>query len=224
MNVRGIILPAVALILVLGTGIVHGVMSGRWGRPDDLRAVASRLDSVPMTVGDWSATPSEIPDDQLARGEIVSYLSRRYVNRSRGTAVTVLVVMGRPGPISIHTPDVCFRGAGFELERPVTNQSADIAGVGRCEFMVGDFTRPTAATPEHARVFWGWSSDGRWTAPSNPRFEFAGKPFLFKLYVLRSGQSQSELTDNNECMGFLNQFAPAFQKAVSAASEELAGK
>ena len=27
---------------------------------------------------------------------------------------TALILCGRPGPVSIHTPDVCYRGLGYE--------------------------------------------------------------------------------------------------------------
>jgi hypothetical protein len=197
-NIRSMILPISAVVLVVTAGIVQGVMTNRWDKPRDLQPLAEQLQSIPATFGDWSATDLEVPADQLERGEIHAHLSRRYVNRKSGVAVNVLVVLGRPGPISVHTPDVCFRGAGYEQLASSQSHNDNIPGIGPSGFFVTSFAIPATNLPETVRVFWSWSTDGRWTAPENPRFQFAGKPFLLKLYATRSMHSRDEEIKDDE--------------------------
>lgn len=213
-NFRNLILPITAFALVATAGIVQGVMTNRWDKPRDLQPIAERLQTIPATFGDWSATEVEIPADQIERGEIQSYLSRRYVNRKSGAAVNVLVVLGRPGPISVHTPDVCFRGAGYEQLAASQSYNDNVAGIGPCGFSVTSFAIPASNLPETLRVFWSWSTDGRWTAPENPRFEFAGKPFLLKLYATRSVHAQDDDLKEDESLVLLKEFLPALKRAV----------
>ena len=174
-----------ALLLVLASGVVHGVLTGRWGQSNELAEAARRLQSVSMTVGDWKGEQaSKLSERALQIGGITAYLSRRYV-RSDGRVVDVLIVCGLPGPISVHTPDVCFRGAGF---KPVSVSHRLIAAEDSSklgEVWVSDFSKRTPIEEERVRVFWSWGNPSAWQAPDQPRRAFAGAPFLYKLYVSR---------------------------------------
>src|SRR5215831_4661092 len=107
---------AVALAAVLAAGIVHGFWTDRWRTARTVEAAVANLDRVPRTVGDWQAEPlaSDVRDDQGLPGQL--YL--RYVNRKSGDSITVALVCGRPGPVSIHTPDVCYGASGYKVGRP----------------------------------------------------------------------------------------------------------
>src|SRR5262245_30731902 len=95
-------LPLLAAFLLLAlSGIVHGLWTGRWGPSPDLRAAAARCEEVPATVGDWEGHPFELDRRVLAAAEVQGYASRRYVNRRTRESVSVLLVCGRPGPMSV---------------------------------------------------------------------------------------------------------------------------
>src|SRR5438552_7452602 len=111
-----IIRIAAALVLIVGAGLVHGSWTNRWRPSSALTAMAARVESVPMTMGDWTATSSQMPPAELAMTGAVGYFSRSYKNPKRGMAVTVLLLCGLPGNISTHTPDVCYPGAGYALD------------------------------------------------------------------------------------------------------------
>ncbi len=210
------LLIGLGILLVVASGVCQGLFTGRWGQSQELAEAARRLQSVPMTVGDWKGEQeSTISDRALQIGEIVSYLSRRYV-RSDGSAVNVLIVCGRPGPISVHTPDVCFRGAGF---RPVSITHRVIAGddsstVG--EAWGSDFSKQTPAAEEHVRVFWSWGRPSTWQAPDQPRRAFAGIPYLYKLYVVRRIPQVGESIDEDPCLEFMQTFLPQLTSLLFA--------
>lgn len=197
--------------LMLAGGGLHGWNSDRWkSGVAQLQAVTQRLPSVPLEFGEWEGTAEAVDDtEQFARAGIDAYLYRRYTRPRDGATFTVMAVIGRPGPISVHTPDVCYRAAGYDLESPA--QKKEIAGTGA--FWVGRFVQSRAAVPGRMTIYWTWSADGGWTAPAVPRLAFARKPALIKVYLLseRAGSSPSA---NDPADAFLRDFLPILGRTV----------
>lgn len=207
------ILPTlIAVAMILSAGIVHGLVSGRWGDPRQLDTALGRLETVPASFGDWTSEDLTIPESQLRIGEIDGYISRIY-RHPDGRAVNLLIVGGRPGPISVHTPDICFQGAGFRMRgTPQTRSVPLVAGEPPVELQTADFTKSDAALTTHLRVFWGWSAAGAWTAPSNPRLAFAGHPYLFKMYLTRALGEPGESLDDDVSLQFLHDLMPHLRR------------
>src|SRR5690348_2531079 len=103
----------VALAVVVASGVAHGLWTGRWGQPHQLEPAVARLGRVPAAVGDWEGRELPLNRQTLAVAEVAGHVSRRYQNSRTGESVLMLLVCGRPGPISVHTPDVCYEGAGY---------------------------------------------------------------------------------------------------------------
>src|SRR5690242_1787433 len=103
---------AVAVALVVLSGVVHGFWTGRWSAPP-AGDVAGRLDAVALDLGDWQGQKLE-PDARQVDG-MAGVLYRRYVNRATGSAVNVYLVCGRSGPVAVHTPDVCYGASGYQV-------------------------------------------------------------------------------------------------------------
>src|SRR6516225_943605 len=93
----------IATALLVATGVVHGLWTDRWKPSADLERAVARLDSVPMTIGDWQATSLELPADEVQGAQLGGYLMRRYMNRFTGQQVLVVLMCGRPGPVGVHT-------------------------------------------------------------------------------------------------------------------------
>src|SRR5262245_25371792 len=111
---RALILSAGAVLLVL-SGLVHGIWTQRWGAPVELTAAAARLQEFPLDVGDWKGQPLELDADAMAKAEAAGYVARIFRHPTKGE-VRMLLLCGRPGPVSLHTPDVCFPGAGLAFD------------------------------------------------------------------------------------------------------------
>ena len=104
---------AVAVALAVGltilSGVLHGRMSDRWGPAADTLAAANKLKEIPNEFGDWRLQSSEELDKtSLDMLQPAAYLVNRYQNRQTGDVVNMTLLLGRPGPISVHTPEVCF--------------------------------------------------------------------------------------------------------------------
>src|SRR6516164_3650916 len=95
----------VALLLILATGFVHGMWTGRWRIDHELEEAAARLDRAPGDIGDWKARPEPIDADSLARAGAIGSWSRSYRNDASGDVLTVILLCGRAGPMSVHRPE-----------------------------------------------------------------------------------------------------------------------
>jgi hypothetical protein len=206
-----------ALAVVIPCGIVYGLWTDRWVASAEPGASAARLADVPLTIGEWEGEALAV--DAAGRGPagVAGQLVRRYRNRLTGGVVSVLLVCGRPGPVSVHTPDVCYGGAGYDLNAPPTRYAAASAPAPG-EFWVADFNRVDSLEPVRLRIFWAWSAAGAWRAPDSPRLTFARFPALWKLYVLSETAAAGERMGDGPCPEFLRRLLPELEKRLFPSS------
>ena len=108
--------------------------------------------------------------------------SRQYENRKTGEIVTVAVLLGPAGPISVHTPDVCYSSQDYTV-LGAPEQTRFGGGEGSQDELWSTSLRSTSLTAGNLRVYYGWSTGGPWSAPGDARFAFAGQPYLYKIQV-----------------------------------------
>jgi hypothetical protein len=186
----GSVLPVLAgcVVLIL-SGLVHGMWSSRWQTVDD-SPIVSRLADVPTRIGSWESISQATINDEFQRiAGLSAYVQRTYRDRLTGASVTMLLMCGEPGPVSVHPPEACYSGQGYEVvagSRQTVEISLEEALAGskvKPQFKSARFAKPGVIAPSQPQIFWAWSDDGHWRVPENTRFEFAGSPILCKLYV-----------------------------------------
>jgi hypothetical protein len=209
-----------ALSLILGSGFVSGLWTNRWGSSQELKTAADRLQHVPTAFGDWTGQAMVLDPQEVRDSDIEGYLAWRYVNRIDGGNVLVLLICGLPGPVAVHTPDVCYPGAGYEQSGPIVTESLDFGRSGDvAELNTALFRKDRASASLPLRVSWSWNAKGRWRVPANPRLSFAPNASLYKLYVVREMQSTDDQHEKESSRIFLRQFLPELQKALFAGSK-----
>lgn len=215
------LLPGIcALVLLLGSGIVHRLWTGAWSASHEPAESAARLENVPMTIGDWEGQNVEIDHKELEIAEIVGHVSRHYVQRGTGKEVMIFLVCGRPGPICVHTPDVCLSGAGYEVVGK-TNRFTREAGedTPAAEFIQAKMSKATrTGAPQRLRIYWAWKAQGSWRAPRWQRFTFGAAPALYKLYLIYYLPEGTDWKEKDPCQDFLTDFLPALEKALAPAA------
>jgi hypothetical protein len=215
---RRVLVPAFLVALLGLSGYVHGVWTGRWAHSHELESALARLDRVPHRFGDWQGTDLDLDARQVRLGGMDGFVHRRYENPKTGHAVVVLLACGRAGPIAVHTPDGCYGGAGYALNKSPARHAVAAAGRGpAAEFWTARFTRRKGALASQLRIYWTWGSKGAWQAPDNPRFHFAGARALYKLYVIQELNHADEQLDEASCQGFLRALLPELDRALGAA-------
>jgi hypothetical protein len=206
----------IAVMLVVAYGIAEGMWTNRWIRSAALEQATARLSQVPRVIGDWEGTDHELDPRQVAQAEMSGYVLRQYVHKSTGASVRVMLVCGRAGPTSLHSPQACYPGIGY---RPTAEPKRQGFGAGKKDdFWVAQFQKE-GTSPETLRIFWSWNGAGKWHAADSPRVHFARHAALYKLYVIRSLARGDEGLNDDPAAEFLNQFLPVAQRALFASAE-----
>ncbi len=198
---------AIILGLTLFSGIVHGVLDGRWSRQSNLVEVGSLLENVPEQVGEWKLVEKQELDDgaaQLLRcyGSVV----RVYENEKTGAKVNVAVMFGPRGPIAVHTPEVCYDSVGTKQAGPTRRENI-VVGAERHGLWSVQFIREPETDPS-IDVWYAWSDGGNWKDGDYPRFWLTEN--LYKIQVAGPAGEEPE----RPVADFLMAFLPQLQKQI----------
>ncbi len=209
----GLILLAAAMLFV--DGLVYGRWTDRWGQAQAVEEAVAHLERIPLQIGSWTGKPLSAPEEQARRSGCAGIWVRHYERSQDGAAVNVMLACGRPGPLAVHTPDICYVGSGYvQAEAPVQYAAPAQTNVAPAMFWKSRFSKPDALVPLNLRLLWSWYGKSGWQAPGNPRIEFAGSPALYKLYVIREMDGRDDQRDDAICREFLAAFLPAFDATM----------
>ena len=202
------VLPACCILIAAAAA--HGLRTDRWGATDDLAVTAARLDAIPLKIGDWEGVTIDLPPEQVKAAHVSGLFVRRYTHRYTRAEVLIMLLCGRPGPVSVHTPDVCYSAVGFVMGPSRTEPTSD----GNVAW-VADF-KNSGPQPQTLRIRWAWSTGGAWTASNSPRTEFSRSRVLYKLYLIRSVPTGGDPAENLPELALLRDLLPSLQNALSA--------
>jgi len=177
----------IAVLVTAASGLIDGRIQNRWGISAKMAAAARTLQEFPADFGPsgcWRMQSSgELEANVQGVLQCAGYLLRKCVNAQSGEVVDAIVLLGPTGPISVHTPDICYSSREYSIvAEPERIALSDPQGVEH-EFWGMTLERRDAAG-DRLRVYYAWTTGGPWAAPSQPRFSFAGQPYLYKLQVV----------------------------------------
>ena len=209
---RDFTLCASGFLALLGAGGTDAVLNRGLQDPAAAEAAAARLATIPDQIGHWTSTPESIDEREKRAAGIVGSMRRTYRNTENGYTVSLTVLCGAAGPMSVHPPTACFEGVGYELSSgPSVMTVSDLEG-NQASFNRAAFRPARSPLSDVVRVFWGWSTDGAWTAPANPRLVFRGQPYLYKLYAVDRSLLQTDDLEQSE--SFLKEALPLIRKGL----------
>jgi hypothetical protein len=214
---RYLLLLTIGLVITTD-GYLCGYWTGRWQPTREPPAVA-KLKELSPTVGDWQGEDQPLEPAVVQRAGFDGYVSRQYTNQRTQAKVHLLLAWGRPGPLCVHTPEVCYGGSGYTVSKVATRWTApSVNGATGGEFWKGSFGRTDAVTPGQIRVMWSWNKNGRWQAPDNPRWSLAGTPVLYKLYATQQFLPRGDSADAQDVEEFLRDVQPVLDEALAHGS------
>jgi hypothetical protein len=207
------LLTAISVVIVAGatfvSGIIQGRMSERWGTPVDTVAIGKKLEQIPAQIGDWRIESRGHVDEHVRRVlESAGDIYHVYVNQKTGEAVKVVVVLGPSGPISVHTPEICYCSRAHTIIDKRKRVRVPVAGGPEEEFWALTFQK-NDLNKEISRAYYAWSTGGKWSATEQPRFTFARYPYLYKLQLASQLPPNADLQERDPCLEFLKDFVPA---------------
>jgi hypothetical protein len=202
----------VALALLLASGVLYHVLAKDSAQLDP---AAERVALVPSVIGDWQGTDEAADRESFEQAGAKGYWMRAYVNARTKESVLVILMCGRPGKMSVHTPEVCYRGAGFDLhDEPTTCSLRTSAGAELGSFWTAQFTKK-GDRPTSLRLYWAWNARGVWEASPSPRWQFRGEPFLYKLYVSHDMSRQQGVAPGADVTArFMREFVPVLERTL----------
>jgi hypothetical protein len=206
----------IVTVLTVVSGLVHGRLSDRW-RPNKMFEAGAKLQSIPTEFGHWRLKSSE-PMSESSRKmlECTGDVTRTYMNDESGEIVQVFVIVGPWGPISVHTPDVCFSSRAFKrVEKAKRVTIADSTGT-QSDFWAETFVRNDIQAGK-IRAYWAWSGGGPWAAPDKLRSTFAGSPHLYKIQLTAYLPPVLDRQAEDPVYRFLKDFVPAAAGCLIAA-------
>ena len=202
-----LMLPIVATVLLLAVGTYYqGVYSERWvpQNSEKLEAFTKRIARVPMQIGNWEGKDNTISPEEFKKTNCTAYVSRQYTNTKSGDSVSVYLVSGTARHCTIHSPDWCYQGAGFKMQgKPETYQMTSVEVPEPPEFSTAVFKKQE----DGIRIFWAYSEDGKWVGPRFAKTALAGKPAMYKIYLIGPPTGSTE--------GPVNDFAQVFFPRVT---------
>lgn len=203
-------LTAIAVLLV--SGLACHTLSGD---TEQIEAAAARVPGVPREIGAWHAQDETVDESLFANAGAKGYWTRLYVNQRTHESVLVILMCGRAGRMAVHTPEVCYRGAGYDL--PAEAKAYELKGLPQEEsarFFTAQFTKK-GVTPTSLRLYWAWNAQGPWEAAPSPRWQFRGAPFLYKLYVSHALDARAGgKSEADPAVEFLRQFVPVLNRTL----------
>jgi hypothetical protein len=158
-------------------------MVQRCGPSREAQASAVLVAGFPREIDTWKVESEEpLSPGAVRMLQCAGYVNRVYTDQSTGESVKVVVMVGPAGPLSVHTPEICYRSTNYEIQQP--RQTISIPGDRSTPHTFSTVTfEVNDASSRHLRVYYAWSDGNGWIAPSQPRFYFAGKSLLYKVQV-----------------------------------------
>ena len=205
-------------VITGASGLVEGQLSNRWAKPVDLVAAGNKIGNVPEHFGDWDLQIARPLDrtviDML---QCAGSTQRIYRNQKTGQVVSVLLIVGPPGPTSAHTPEICYSSRDYDLIEE--RHKFHMRGVQRPNDEFWEVRlRRNDVRGDLLRVVYAWNSGERWVAPDNPRIMFGGLPCLYKLQVAAVVMTEVDASEDDPCRAFLHDILPELESVFFSAS------
>ena len=170
------------LVLTILSGILRGRIDTRWAS-HELQQAAVRVNSIPKTLGDWTAPELRQLDDDAARMlRCEGHTVGSFQEQGSKDLVSMVLLVGPAGPLAVHTPDVCYGSNNYTVARNRERKIIVDSEGNEHEFSVITFKENRAGN-RLLRVYYAWNHAGEWVAPSSPRTSFAGIPMLYKIQI-----------------------------------------
>jgi hypothetical protein len=207
----------VIVVLTLLAGYMQGNLRRRWGASNAEQTAAARLMEFPKTLGDWgtgTVDDGELGEDALRMLQPSAYHVRTFKSSKSNIPVSMTLLMGPPGYIGAHTPEVCVSGIGYKQLEPkekVTITDPDDPTVEHT-FWVATF-RSRGLDQHLLREYWAWSTGGPWEAAEGSRTEYGWYPYLYKVQLgcrLPAGSDPALADPTKSLLEALGAASPAY--------------
>jgi hypothetical protein len=127
------------------------------------------------------------------------------------------VIVGQPGPVSVHTPEICYSSRDYTVAGSRTKHEVVAADGRRHTFwkLALDANNVEGMPLE---VIYGWTTGTQWEATEHPRYLFGGLSHLYKLQLAAVVSDRRSSTDFDPVQDFLTGFLSQLQPKLVESS------
>ena len=179
----------VVVVLTLAVALYCGMYTQRFVPFRGIDESRALLKELPLTIEDWVAEKEGTLDStSIHMLEIENgYVTRRYKNTKTQSEVNFVLMLGPTGRVVVHTPETCFGGRNYEKENAKTSISLPGKALSDEEPGEENFWKISfinrSFQGEKISFYYAVSSGGNWTAARNPRYDFSGFLFVYRIQV-----------------------------------------
>lgn len=175
------------------------------------------LEEMPMNLGPWKGQATKL-DPQVAAGTgSVDNVFRRYVNQLTGAAVDVIVLYGPTTNMFIHSPEICYPAAGYQLGAGPDARMIPIGEGRSAPFRALVYTKGDSGVSIRQEVYFAWRYLGRWSPDVGSHKRFERIPGMYKVHVAREVGENELRGVGNPCESLLEYLVPELERRIAAA-------
>ena len=176
---------ALIVLLTLLAGYMQGTLQRRWGASKIENAAAARLLQLPATLGAWQTVhEGELDETSIKMLQPTAYLVRVLKSPGSSVPVSMTILLGPPGYIGAHTPEVCVSGIGYEQLGAAEKLTVSHPDHPELEGTFWAATFRSRGYDRHLlREYWAWSTGGPWEAATGSRLGYGLFPYLYKIQL-----------------------------------------
>ena len=189
------LVACIAVILLLVAGAWDFSIHLRRSNSASIQVAKTKLDAFPDRIGHWEGKTSELDELVIKVANCDAYKNLRFLNNQTGRAVDFTIMVGQPGQMSEHVPEVCYLAGGYTLvtrdpEAKAPDSKTGIRKVSLADITGGKVTGELASIEfvhprfdQSLRVYHGWFDGKTWSRPDYPRFEFFNRDMLYRVQI-----------------------------------------
>jgi len=206
---------ALLIAITVVAAIVQGRATNRWGASDTVTNAATIFTRLPKTFGDWDLLePQELPKQVRGLLQTEHYSQGVYEHRSTGQRAILTLLLGPPGPMSVHTPEICYSAADFSQNSNRQHVSVGPSDANDTAWMI-QFHSTHDVQGSVTRVYYSWHDGQRWKAVDEPRVTYGARPYLFKVQVATEVPADAENDAEDAARSLLQQFCSVFDQSFT---------
>lgn len=206
---RFLILLTIGVLLTVSAGYVYGRYSLRWGPSVDLVGAGEYLQTMPRQIDAWQMVDElSMKESAVDMLQCAGYIYRRYINQKTGDTINIALIVGPPGPIAVHTPEVCYSSRAYTLLDSNSTMTLDGSPGDSHSFWKTTF-RPNQIVADQLRVYYAWATrptdadSATWKAMTRGRYRYGAEPLLYKLQIAGPLVRDGSVEGHDACKLFL---------------------
>ncbi|MDC0936612.1 exosortase-associated EpsI family protein [Pirellulales bacterium] len=226
---KNIFVPlGIVVVLLITITVIEARISDRFTTSAVSAAdFVARFKEVPMDVGPWRGTNNDVDEQVKETAGAVGHVSRTYTNTTTGAQVDLWLIVGHARDILRHTPNVCYRSAGFRQLGTVNKHPIEVEGGGEAVFATAQFLKEDNHSRNQVRVFWAWNGNEpdkeKWEAPDGRRLYYGNNRALYKIYFTSAVLTDEEHAGDSVAVDFAELMLPHVNTALFPTEGVVAG-